>query len=39
MVTKGSVHAFIDGLDISDELKKELKKIEPSNYLGIQMVD
>lgn len=39
MVTKASVHAFIDGLDISDELKKELKKIEPSNYLGIQMVD
>jgi adenylosuccinate lyase len=38
-VTKASVHAFIDGLDISDELKKELKKIEPSNYLGIQMVD
>ena len=38
-VTKASVHAFIDGLDISDELKKELKKIEPSNYLGIQMLD
>ena len=38
-VTKASVHAFIDGLDISDELKKELKKIEPSNYLGIQMVE
>jgi len=38
-VTKDSVHAFIDGLDISDELKKELKKIEPSNYLGIQMVE
>ena len=38
-VTKASVHAFIDGLNISDELKKELKKIEPSNYLGIQMVE
>ena len=38
-VTKESVHAFIDTLDLSEKLKSELKKISPSNYLGIQMVD
>jgi adenylosuccinate lyase len=38
-VTQTSVHEFIDGLDISQNLKDELKKINPSNYLGIQMVD
>lgn len=38
-VTKSSVHAFIDTLELSEELKEELKKIEPSTYLGIQLVD
>ena len=37
-VTKASVHAFIDRLDITPTLKAELKKIEPSIYLGIQLV-
>ena len=37
-VTKASVHAFIDTLQISVNLKEELKKIEPSTYLGIQLV-
>ncbi len=39
IVSKASVHAFIDGLNISDDVKKELKNIDPSNYLGIQLVD
>ena len=38
-VTQTSVHEFIDVLDISQNLRDELKKINPSNYLGIQMVD
>jgi adenylosuccinate lyase len=38
-VTKESVHAFIDELPISIELKSELKLISPENYLGIQMVN
>lgn len=38
-VTQESVHQFIEGLDISEKLKEELKTISPSNYLGIQMVD
>ncbi|MBL6661098.1 MAG: adenylosuccinate lyase [Crocinitomicaceae bacterium] len=38
-VTQESVHQFIEGLDISEKLKEELKNISPSNYLGIQMVD
>jgi len=38
-VTKESVHAFIEELPISAELKAELKRISPDNYLGIQMVN
>lgn len=38
-VTKESVHAFIEELPISTELKAELKRISPENYLGIQMVN
>ncbi|HEU4716724.1 MAG TPA: adenylosuccinate lyase [Bacteroidia bacterium] len=34
-VTKDSMHAFIDRLSVSDEIKKELKKITPQNYTGI----
>ena len=37
-VTKTSVHAFIDTLELSEILKEELKKIEPTTYLGIQLV-
>jgi adenylosuccinate lyase len=33
-ITKQSMHVFIDGLKISDALKKELKKISPSNFIG-----
>lgn len=34
-VTKDSVHAFIETLAVSEELKKELKQITPHNYTGI----
>ena len=37
-VTQNTVHAFIDTLEISLELKTELKAINPSNYTGIQLV-
>ena len=37
-VTKESVHEFIESLPISTELKEELKLIEPTSYLGIQLV-
>lgn len=37
-VTKNSVHEFIDTLEISEDLKHELKTITPHNYLGIQLV-
>jgi adenylosuccinate lyase len=29
------MHAFIDSLAVSDELKKELKAITPQNYTGV----
>ena len=35
MVTKSSLHVFIDALDISDSVKSELKRITPMNYKGI----
>ena len=37
-VTRETVHAFVDTLAISEELKNELKKITPQNYTGIQLV-
>lgn len=37
-VTKESVHAFVDTLPVSAELKAELKAITPQNYTGIQLV-
>jgi adenylosuccinate lyase len=34
-INKQSIHAFIDGLEVSDTIKKELKKISPASYTGI----
>ncbi|HTA27475.1 MAG TPA: adenylosuccinate lyase [Bacteroidia bacterium] len=34
-ITQQSMEAFIDTLQVSDELKAELKKITPFNYTGI----
>jgi adenylosuccinate lyase len=38
-ITQQSVHEFIETLNISDELKIELKQITPNNYTGIQLVN
>lgn len=35
-IDKKSIHNFIDSLKISGDIKKELKKITPHNYTGIQ---
>ncbi|MBN8674540.1 MAG: adenylosuccinate lyase [Chitinophagales bacterium] len=34
-IDKKSIHQFIDGLKVSDAIKKELKKITPQNYTGV----
>ena len=34
-MTKETIHAFIQSLDVSDEIKKELMAITPMNYTGI----
>jgi len=34
-MTKESIHAFIGTLNVSEDIKGELLKITPSNYLGI----
>jgi adenylosuccinate lyase len=35
-VTSATIREFIDSLKISDDLKKELKKITPYNYTGVK---
>ena len=37
-VTKNTVQSFIDTLEVSNDLKSELKSITPENYTGIQLV-
>ena len=34
-VTAESMQEFIDGLDVSDAVKAELKEIAPWNYTGV----
>ena len=34
-VTRETVHSFVDTLDVSDEIKMELKAISPQNYTGV----
>ncbi len=34
-ITKESIHTFIDGLDVSEAVKAELRVITPHNYTGI----
>jgi adenylosuccinate lyase len=36
-ITKQSMHAFIDSLEIAAVIKKELKAISPHNYTGIRL--
>ncbi len=35
MIDKKSIHKFIDGLKVTDDIKKELKAITPQNYTGV----
>jgi adenylosuccinate lyase len=37
-ITKQTIHRFIDGLKVSVAIKKELKKITPHNYVGVNPV-
>ncbi|HEY4064288.1 MAG TPA: adenylosuccinate lyase [Puia sp.] len=37
-ITRQSMHSFIDGLKVSATLKKELKKITPHNYTGVDLL-
>ena len=37
-ITKESIQNFIDTLDVSNELRAELKTITPQSYTGIQLV-
>jgi adenylosuccinate lyase len=35
-INQESMHAFVDTLDVSDKIKKELKSITPHNYVGVE---
>ncbi|MFD2892674.1 adenylosuccinate lyase [Flavobacterium chuncheonense] len=35
VINQTSIHAFIETLNVNDDIKNELKQITPSNYLGI----
>lgn len=37
-ITAESIAVFIDGLNVSDAVKQELKQFTPHNYTGIQLV-
>lgn len=34
LVTREHLHEFVDGLDVSEEVKEELKRLTPHNYVG-----
>lgn len=34
-ITLADIHKFIDKLEVTDKVKKELKKITPENYIGL----
>ncbi|MEQ8423106.1 MAG: adenylosuccinate lyase [Cyclobacteriaceae bacterium] len=34
-ITKESIHTFVDSLDVTDDVKKQLKEITPFNYTGL----
>jgi adenylosuccinate lyase len=36
-ITKETIHAFIDSLNVSDKVKEELKQITPQNYTGVKL--
>ena len=35
VVTLSDIHKFINALEVSDKIKKELLKITPENYIGL----
>jgi adenylosuccinate lyase len=37
-INRNTIAEFVDKLDVSDQVKSELKSISPSNYTGIQAV-
>jgi adenylosuccinate lyase len=36
-ITQASMHSFIDGLEVSEAVKEELKAVSPHNYTGIAL--
>jgi len=41
VIDESAIGAFIEGLDVSEAIKYELRRLSPSNYIGLsaQLVD
>jgi len=39
VINKESIHQFIEGLEVNDKVKAELKQLSPSTYTGIDLMD
>jgi adenylosuccinate lyase len=37
-INKSTIHRFIDTLEVTDQVKEELKQITPHNYTGINLI-
>ena len=37
-ITSDSIRRFIDGLHVSEEVKKELRAVTPSTYTGLNLL-
>ncbi len=37
-ITKADIHEFVDSLEVSAKIKKELKAVSPHNYTGVNFV-
>jgi adenylosuccinate lyase len=37
-ITKTDIHEFVDSLEVSAKIKKELKAVSPHNYTGVEFV-
>src|SRR5690554_1590497 len=38
VITKSSIGEFVDGLDVSESVKEELRRISPQNYTGVHLL-
>jgi len=35
-ISQSDIHSFVDNLNVSSQVKAELKRVTPQNYVGIE---